>query len=83
MAERNPFDQGETLLLKESNKRLRYLEKDEIDRLLAECPKHLRNVVECAINTGMRRGEILKLKWTDVDLKTGHIYVRETKTRSN
>jgi integrase len=29
--------------------------------------------------TGMRRGEIAKLKWLDVDLESRYIYVNETK----
>jgi len=78
MIERNPFDRGKTLLLKENNKRLRYLSKEEIDRLLPECPKHLRRIVECAIHTGMRRGEILGLKW--MQIRNGMVYLEKTKT---
>ena len=32
-----------------------------------------------ALNTGMRRGEILRLKWRDVDIKRSIIYLHETK----
>lgn len=32
-----------------------------------------------AITTGARRGELLCLRWTDVDLKAGRALVRETK----
>ena len=32
-----------------------------------------------ALNTGMRRGEILKLKWEDVDLRNGLLLVKDTK----
>jgi integrase len=78
MTERSPFDQGKTLLLKENNKRLRYLSKQEIDKLLAESPKHLKRIVKCAIHTGMRRGEILGLKWSQI--RNGFIYLEKTKT---
>jgi len=54
MLERNSFDKGKTLLVKENNKRLRFLTEDEINKLLVECPKHLQRIVECALNTGMR-----------------------------
>lgn len=40
------------------NRRLRYLEKEEIRRLLSHCEGHLKDIVEFAINTGMRKGEI-------------------------
>jgi len=78
MVETSPFDKGGSLQLKENNTRLRFLSEDEIDRLLAECPKHVRRIVDCAINTGMRRGEILSLKWSQI--RNGHIYLTKTKT---
>ncbi|MCM8778670.1 MAG: tyrosine-type recombinase/integrase [Candidatus Omnitrophica bacterium] len=66
-------------LFRENNKRLRYLEKEEIIKLLANCNKHLRPIVVVALNTGMRKGEILGLKWHDVDFRRGIIYLLNTK----
>jgi integrase len=76
-------------LFKEDNKRLRFLEQEEIDKLLetidklaAKYPKqcsHLKAIVICAMHTGMRKGEILNLKWRDCDFKRDIIYVTETK----
>lgn len=34
-----------------------------------------------ALHTGMRQGELLALRWTDLDLKGGAVYVRRTATR--
>jgi integrase len=79
MLEKSPFDKGKTLLTKANNTRLRYLEEGEIQRLLPEGPKHLRSRV-CGINTGLRRGEILRMKWRDIDARTGQIYIGNTKT---
>jgi integrase len=79
MIEQSPFDKGKSLILKENNKRLRFLTEDEIPRLLDECQPYLRNIVECALNTGMRRQEILSLKWAQI--RNGFIYLRETKTK--
>jgi integrase len=81
LIEQSPFYRGKSLILKENNKRLRFLNEDEITRLLDECPEYLRNIVECAINTGMRKGEILSLKWNQV--RNGFIYLRETKTKES
>lgn len=40
--------------------------------MLAACDPHLRAVVECALETGMRRGEILSLRWSEIEgLKVG------------
>jgi integrase len=51
---------------------------DEIHKLLVTCPEYLRRIVVCAINTGMRRGEILGLKCGQV--RNGFIYLEKTKT---
>jgi integrase len=75
MLEKSPFDNGDTLILKENNKRHRYLEADEMERLFAECPLYLRRIVECALHTGMRKSEILRLKWEQV--RNGFIYLRD------
>ena len=48
-------------MLKELPGRLQYLGEEEIHQLLAACPFHLRSIVMCALNTGMRKGEIRNL----------------------
>jgi len=68
-------------LFKENNQRLRYLEQEEIVRLLTNCPEHLKPIVALALNTGMRRGEILNLKWRDIDIKREVIYLLDTKNK--
>jgi len=78
MTEQSPFEKGKSLILKENNQRLRFLNEEEIEKLLNNCPDYLHDIVECAINTGMRRGEILKLKWDQI--RDGFVYLRETKT---
>ena len=62
------------------NKRLRFLEKEEIARLLSVCRGHLKDILEFAINTGMRKGEIFNLKWHDIDMTNGIIHVLKTKS---
>jgi integrase len=66
-------------LLPENNRRLRYLSKDECQNLINASDKHLKPIVITALNTGMRRGEILGLKWDQVDLKHGFILLDVTK----
>ena len=67
-------------LLREENRRVRYLEKEETKALLETCPPHLKPIVITALNTGMRKGEILTLKWSQVDLVHGIIYIHDTKS---
>lgn len=65
--------------LKEPPGRLRYLRADEVEALLSACPAHVRPIVVTALNTGMRKGEILNLKWAQVDLKNRKIMVTNSK----
>jgi len=66
-------------LLEENNRRLRYLTKEECIRLLSFCDGHLRPIVEMALNTGMRKREILNLRWDNVDLTHGFLLLDTTK----
>jgi len=79
MVEQNPFERGKSLMLKENNERVRFLNKAEIQSLLKHSPGYLRNIIICAINTGMRRGEILNLQWNKI--RGEFIYLRRTKTK--
>jgi integrase len=79
MMERNPFDKGKSLLEKENNKRFRYLTEGEITTLLDNCVNdYTRDVVAATINTGMRKQEVLGLKWSQI--RNGFIYLSKTKT---
>ncbi len=62
-----------------NNNRLRFLEKNEIRRLLEYCPPKLKCVVTLAVNTGMRKGEIQALKWRDIDFQNEFICIPEQK----
>jgi integrase len=66
-------------LLQENNKRLRYLSVDECQNLINCCDEHLKPIVITALNTEMRKSEVLNLKWDNVDLKHGFILLEITK----
>ncbi len=66
-------------LLKEPPGRLRYLSEEEIQDLIDVCAPHLRPIVFVATHTGMRLGEILGLKWSQVDLRNGFVLLDITK----
>ena len=55
-------------MLKEPRRRIRFLAREEADHLLEELPKHLRPLVQFALSTGCRMGEIVNLEWRRVDL---------------
>ena len=52
-------------------------------RLLYGCDKLslplLRSIIQFALQTGMRRGELMGLTWTDVDLSNRKAYLHQTK----
>ena len=52
----------------------------EEDKVLAASPVHLRRMVIAALDTGMRRGEILKQRWEHVDFSRGLLFVSISKT---
>ena len=68
---------------KQPRGRERFLSEDERERLLAACrasmSTFLHTVVVLAISTGMRRGEIMTLRWKQIDLKRGQILLFDTK----
>ena len=65
--------------LREPAGRVCYLQPDELRRLLDELPDYLRPVVLVAANTGMRLGEILSLRWEQVNVGRRVISLTRTK----
>lgn len=66
-------------LLEENNRRLRYLSREECAALIGKCKDVTREIVLTALNTGCRKGEILNLKWDNVDMRHGFILLDKTK----
>jgi len=67
--------------LDENNLKVRTLSEEEEARLLSRCSPYLQDLVAFAINTGLRLGEILKLKWEEVDLENGILNLPVRKNR--
>ncbi len=53
--------------------------EDEVTKIVEACPDWLRPIVITAYLTGMRAGEILHLKWKNVNLDEGVIFLEKTK----
>jgi len=68
---------------KEPRGRVRTLDVEEKEALLKACKEstnsYLHSIVVLALATGMRQGEIMNLRWQDVDLAKGRITLHETK----
>lgn len=53
----------------------------EADALIANASTSARPLIVTAVRTGLRLGELLALRWTDVDLDAGRLVVRRSVTR--
>jgi len=59
--------------------RVRYLQPTELHAVLEACPKWLQPIVALLAFTGMRRGEVLGLRWLDIDRKGERILLPQSK----
>jgi integrase len=67
-------------LERERRKKKPVLSLDEETLLLTAASPHLRDIAIVALDTGMRRGEILHERWEDVDFARQLLYVSHSKT---
>jgi len=68
---------------KETPPEFEFLTYEEADRLVEVCAPHIKTFLVLALHTGMRKSEMLNLKWVDVNFQTGFITVKETKNHEN
>jgi len=59
--------------------RVRYLQPTELRLILETAQDWLRPIIILAVVTGMRRSEVLGLRWLDVDLAGSRILLPQTK----
>ena len=64
---------------KEPPGRDRWLSAEEEGRVLQAAPPWLQEIIAFAVNTGMRQGEILSLRWPSVDLFRRVLVVEKSK----
>ena len=60
--------------------RIRFLTDAEAVRLINACPKDLRALVQAALLTGARYGELTAMQIQDVDLRGERIYIHQSKS---
>jgi integrase len=69
----------------DESERMRILSQQEEPRLLASCTgrrSHLKPILIAALDTAMRRGELFKLCWSDVNLVKCSIFIKALNSRS-
>ena len=55
-------------MLKEPTRRIRFLTREEAQRLLAELPEHLADMAAFSLATGLRRSNVTGMQWSQVDV---------------
>ncbi|MFC1543930.1 tyrosine-type recombinase/integrase [Gemmatimonadota bacterium] len=61
----------------------RYLSPEEFQQLLAACDQELRPMVLVAAQTGVRQGELLALRWEDINWNDGYLIVRAENSKTS
>lgn len=70
-------------LYPEPNKRVRWITRAEASKLLSELPKHLADMAEFSLATGLRQSNVSYLRWDQIDLErqTAWIHAEQSKNR--
>lgn len=68
----------------ENKKRIRWLTPDEAKRLIAASPPYMAQMIKFSLATGLRQGNVLTLKWQQIDMnrQVAWFYGDETKSGS-
>ena len=75
----NPVVQAGMIRLKIKKER-RAFTQEEVDRILLAAPAHFKDVITAALQTGMRRGEIVAAHLSHVNLVQEYIFVPASKS---
>jgi integrase len=68
--------------LKESRARTRFLTREEFERLELAAPVKLRPILRLAVETGLRKEELLGLTLASIDLRRRELHISDTKTNT-
>jgi integrase len=70
-------------MLSEPTRRVRWITREEAERLLTELPPHLRAMAKFSLETGLRKSNVTGLQWSQVDLvrRTAWIHPDQAKAR--
>lgn len=73
---------GELMLDEDDNVREGFLEHEQYVRLRDELPDHQKLILVIGYHLGMRRGEILKMRWDQVDWDANLIRLEKKQTKA-
>jgi integrase len=68
--------------LHEPTRRVRWLTREQAERLIVELPEHLAAMVRFSLETGLRKSNVTKLKWSQVDLENRKAWIHADQAKS-
>ena len=74
----NPAERVRRPPVERNHDDMQVLDAEQVRRLLAKAPAEAKTLLLCATTTGMRRGELLGLRWGDVDWPARRMWVRRS-----
>lgn len=74
---KNPIKRNSKFPIK--NYTVRYLKKDEEERMFKVCPDYFKPILILALQTGLRKTNIRLLKWSNIDMNFRMIEITENK----
>jgi integrase len=69
-------------LLREPSRRVRFLTRDEAERLISELPEHLADMAVFSLSTGLRASNVTGLQWSQVNLEQRLAWIHADQAKS-
>ncbi len=69
-------------LLRENNRRVRWLTYEEAARLLSELQPHMRAVAAFSLATGLRESNVTGLAWSQIDMDRRHAWIHPDQAKA-
>lgn len=69
-------------LKREDNARIRWITKEEANKLMAYLPAHLKAMAKFTLATGLRQKNVSMLKWMDIDMVKKHLVIHPENNKS-
>ncbi len=69
-------------MLKEPTRRIRYLTREEAQRLLQNLPPHMADMAAFSLATGLRRANVTGLRWDQVDMANKRAWVHPDQAKA-
>jgi len=70
-------------MLKEPARRIRWITREQAERLIGELPEHQQAMAQFALETGLRRRNVTHLEWTQVDLERRVAWIHPDQAKAN